>query len=70
MHLAGSIEGPEGEVAPNITPDIKTGIGNWSKVDIIYFLQTGIKPNGDDTQGLMGEIIELGYQFLKEKDLK
>ena len=28
MDLAGSIEGPEGDLVPNITPDIKTGIGS------------------------------------------
>jgi len=69
MHFAGSKEGPEGELAPNITPHKKTGIGSWSEVDISYFLQTGMKPDGDDAQGLMGEVIEIGYQYLLEKDL-
>ena len=69
MHYAGSKEGPEGELAPNITPDKKTGIGNWSKVDVSYFLQTGMKPDGNDSQGLMGEVIDLGYQYLLEEDL-
>jgi mono/diheme cytochrome c family protein len=69
MHFAGSKEGPEGELAPNITPHQKTGIGGWSKVDISYFLQTGMKPDGDDAQGLMGEVIEFGYENLQEGDL-
>jgi mono/diheme cytochrome c family protein len=69
MHFAGSKEGPEGELAPNITPDKETGIGSWNKVDISYFLQNGMKPDGDDVQGLMGEVIELGYQHLLEEDL-
>lgn len=69
MHFAGSKEGPEGELAPNITPHKKTGIGGWSKVDISYFLQTGMKPDGDDAQGLMGEVIEFGYENLQEGDL-
>ena len=68
-YMSGSKEGPEGELAPNITPDIKTGIGNWSKVDISFFLRSGIKPNGDYSQGSMAEVIELGYQFLTERDL-
>ena len=68
-YMSGSKEGPEGELAPNITPDIKTGIGNWSKVDISFFLKNGIKPNGDYSQGSMAEVIELGYQFLTERDL-
>jgi len=70
MHLAGSKEGPEGELAPNITPHKKTGIGDWSRVDISYFLETGMKPNGDDTQGLMSEVIEHGYQYLQPEDLE
>ncbi|MDG2066044.1 MAG: cytochrome c [SAR324 cluster bacterium] len=69
MHFAGSKEGPEGELAPNITPHKQTGIGSWSEVDISYFLQTGMKPDGDDAQGLMGEVIEFGYHNLQEKDL-
>ena len=69
MHFAGSKEGPEGELAPNITPHKKTGIGGWSKVDISYFLQTGMKPDGDDAQGLVGEVIEFGYENLQEGDL-
>jgi mono/diheme cytochrome c family protein len=69
MYFAGSKEGPEGELAPNITPHKKTGIGSWSRVDISYFLQNGMKPDGDDVQGLMGEVIELGYQHLLEEDL-
>jgi len=69
-HFAGSEEGPEGELAPNITPDEDTGIGKWSEEDIIWFLQTGQKPDGDDAQGLMGEIIDQGYQYMEESDLK
>ena len=69
MHFAGSKEGPEGELAPNITPHKKTGIGGWSKVDISYFLQTGMKPDGDDAQVLIGEVIEFGYENLQEGDL-
>ena len=70
MHFAGSKEGPEGELAPNITPHKKTGIGDWSRVDISYFLETGMKPDGDDTQGLMSEVIEHGYQYLQPEDLE
>ena len=42
MHFAGSKDGPEGELAPNITPHKKTGIGDWTRVDISYFLETGM----------------------------
>ncbi len=69
MQFAGSKDGPEGELAPNITPHKKTGIGDWTTVDISYFLETGMKPDGDDTQGLMSEVIEHGYYYLELEDL-
>jgi mono/diheme cytochrome c family protein len=67
---AGSVEGPEGELAPNITPDEKTGIGRWSATDVVWFLQTNLLPDGDSTQGLMAEVIDKGYRHLEESDLK
>lgn len=70
MAFAGSTEGPEGELAPNITPDEKTGVGEWSAADMVWYLKTGFKPDGDDTQGLMAELIENGYQYLSKSDLK
>jgi len=59
--FAGSLDGPEGALAPNITPDEETGIGKWSPADLTYLLETGLKPDGDDVQGLMSEVIEHGY---------
>ena len=32
------------------------------------FLESGLKPDGDDAQGLMGEVIEYGFQYLTEAD--
>ena len=69
MYLAGSIDGPEGEPAPNLTPDEKSGIGRWSARDITWLLETGFKPDGDDVQGLMAESIEHGYRYLTPQDL-
>ena len=70
MTLAGSLEGPEGQLAPNITPHEATGIGEWSKADLVWYLQMGLKPDGDDTQGLMSEVIEHGYAELPASDLE
>ena len=66
--LAGSRDGPEGELAPNITPDEQTGIGDWSIPDLVWYLETGLKPDGDDTQGLMSEVIRHGYANLPRED--
>lgn len=70
MWLAGSLDGPEGELAPNITPHRATGIGDWSIPDLVWYLEMGIKPDGDDTQGLMSEVIEHGYTNLPASDLE
>jgi mono/diheme cytochrome c family protein len=70
LRYAGSKDGPEGELAPNITPDSGTGIGDWSVPDVVWFLQTALKPNGDDAQGLMAQQVEHGYKHLSESDLK
>lgn len=70
LWLAGSREGPEGELAPNISSDPKTGIGTWSRADLVWYLETGLKPDGDDTQGLMSEVIEHGYSALPRSDLE
>jgi mono/diheme cytochrome c family protein len=66
--LAGSSEGPEGELAPNVTPDRRTGIGDWSKVDLTWYLETGVEPDGDAAEGLMAEVIEHGYAHLPDTD--
>ena len=68
--LAGSREGPEGELAPNVTPDRETGIGSWTLPDLVWYLEMGLKPDGDDTQGLMSEVIEHGYSALPAEDLE
>jgi len=66
-HYAGSREGPEGELAPNITPDAETGIGEWSADDLTYLLETGMLPDGDFIGGLMSEAVEF-YARLPSED--
>lgn len=55
--LAGSDRGFAGNRAPNITPDAKTGIGNWSFDDIAETLRTGGTPDFDFLGGAMAEIV-------------
>ena len=33
-------------VGPNLTPDNETGLGNWSKEQIVTAIQTGVRPDG------------------------
>lgn len=68
--LAGTAEGPDGELAPNITPHDATGIGRWTRTDLVWYLQTGLQPDGDHAEGLMAELIEHGFQHVPRADLE
>ncbi len=68
MAFAGTKDGPDGKVVPNITPDPETGIDGWSTKDLVYFLDTGLLPDGDSTGGLMAEVIRNGTGKLADED--
>ena len=75
LYLAGTPDGPGGEEVPNITPDEKTGIGSWGVDDITSLLQMGMKPDFDNVQGSMAEVIDgiaggPGYGKAPEGDLR
>ena len=68
---AGTKDGPLGEKVPNITPDKETGIGDWKREDIAELLITGTKPDFDNVQGLMYEVIQgtpHGYKDMRRED--
>jgi mono/diheme cytochrome c family protein len=59
--LAGAPAGPPAwkpEKVPNITPDRKTGIGNWTGDDIVGVLTDGKTPDFDEVRGSMAEIVK------------
>ncbi|HVB15793.1 MAG TPA: cytochrome c, partial [Stellaceae bacterium] len=56
--LAGTSAGPDGKAVPNITPDHKTGIGDWSEGDIVTVLATGQTPDFDYVGGAMAEVVK------------
>ena len=68
--MAGTPDGPEGELAPNITPDASTGIGDWTAEEMVELLKTGIKPDADNVQGLMEESIDHGFKYMTDEDLE
>ncbi len=70
LYLAGDKAGAEGGVVPNITPDPKTGIGRWSRGELIDYLKTGMRPDGDFAGGLMAEVIDNGLKHLSQQDLE
>lgn len=73
LYLAGASKkiNPMGEDVPNITPDKETGIGDWKREDIAELLSTGTKPDLDNVQGLMYEVIQgapYGFKDMKRED--
>lgn len=68
MFLAGSSQIPGGFVAPNITPDRETGIGSWSKDDMIKLLRTGMRPDGAPVGGPMAEMVSDTTSRLTDED--
>lgn len=68
MYLAGTPDGPEGQLVPNITPH-STGAEDWSEFDLIQVMKTGLKPDFDNVQGTMAEAIDEGLKYLTDEDL-
>jgi mono/diheme cytochrome c family protein len=68
--LSGTPDGPNGHLAPNITPDRETGIGSWSSDDIAQYLATGLDPSGQDAQYEMAEVVIASTGKLNDRDLK
>jgi hypothetical protein len=56
--LAGNPDGPDGNKVPNITPDRKTGIGDWSEEDIVTLLASGQTPDFDFVGDGMAEVVK------------
>jgi mono/diheme cytochrome c family protein len=68
--LAGTPDGPEGQLVPNITPDPGTGIGKWEKTDVVELLRTGTTPEQSKVKGAMRETIQDGLKYLRDADLE
>ena len=69
MRLAGTPDGPDGQLVPNITPDPATGIGKWEKEDVVELLRTGTTPEQGKVKGAMRETIQDGLKYLSDADL-
>jgi mono/diheme cytochrome c family protein len=70
--LGGNPKGPENSSVPNITPDKATGL-TWTEDEIVEYLATGNRPDGDVASGLMAEMIEgttAGYKDVARDDLR
>jgi mono/diheme cytochrome c family protein len=70
MLLAGNLlpRGSGSEVVPNITPDVETGIGRWSRNEIARYLRTGSRPDGGLAQSLMAGLIFSSFSHLTSEE--
>ncbi len=59
---------PDGDVAPNITPDRETGIGRWGERHIARYLEMGLTRDGDFAGGSMADVIDHGTAHLTDAD--
>ncbi|MGB9096098.1 c-type cytochrome [Erwinia sp.] len=59
----------EGWHAPDLTGNVKSGIGSWSQQEIVSFLQTGWTANSA-AFGSMTDVIEHSTQHLSDEDVK
>ncbi len=58
-----------GEITPSITNDLIYGIRNWSLEDFQNFMINGIKPDFDNVQGSMEEVISHSTSKFNEYDI-
>lgn len=66
--LAGAAVGPW--YAPNITSDKVSGIGAWSRDEIVTYLRTGHVAGKAQAAGPMAEAVEHSLQYLGASDLQ
>jgi fructose 5-dehydrogenase cytochrome subunit len=55
--------------APNITSDVISGIGRWTKADLVTYLHTGHLFRKAQAAGSMGEAVERSFQHLAAADI-
>lgn len=65
--LGGAQVGPW--YAPNITPDPVSGIGSWTKEELVQYLKTGSVAGKAQAGGSMAEAISFSFQHLTDSDL-
>ena len=68
LSLSGGDAG-EHWYAPDLTGDLREGLGHWSQADIVEYLKTGSNAKTAAT-GLMAQVVEDSTQHLSDSDLR
>jgi mono/diheme cytochrome c family protein len=56
--------------APNITPDVNSGVGAWSEADLVSYMDTGHAPGKAQAAGPMAEAVDNSFRHMSDADLK
>jgi mono/diheme cytochrome c family protein len=59
----------QGWFAPNLTGDMRKGLGGWSVEDVVAYLKTGLNHNATAT-GPMAEVVSLSTSRMRTEDLR
>lgn len=68
LELAGAQVGPW--YAPNVTPDLNSGVGSWSTEELAQYLRTGVLDGKARAAGSMAEAVEHSFQYLGDADIR
>lgn len=66
--LGGAEITGQGWYAPNITSDVREGIGGWTEQQLVDYLQKGVAPGRALVNGPMAEVIHSSLQYLTDAD--
>lgn len=67
--LGGGEIKAQGWFAPNITSDVREGIGSWSQQQIVQYLKEGVAPGKAVAAGPMSETVHKSLVYLTDDDL-
>lgn len=66
--LQGNLQGPDGWKVPPLAGPKAKDFASWSRDQIAAYLETGAKPDFDEAQGPMSEVIAEGTKYLTPED--
>lgn len=67
--LGGAEIAGQGWFAPNITSDVRQGIGGWTEQEVVDYLKTGVAVNKAIVAGPMAEVVHSSLSKLSDDDV-
>ncbi len=67
QYLGGNTRGPEGHSVPALAGS-DAEVQQWQATDLVFYLQTGLRPDGDVAGGSMADVIDEVTAHLRQDD--